>query len=78
MGQFPMPVIVLARLAVSTQDQGKGIGVGMLKEASRLALLIAEHTGIRALSPHPIDADAARFCARFGFPRCVKISCCSS
>ena len=53
MGQFPIPVIVLARLAVSTQDQGKGIGVGMLKEAIRLSLLIAEHAGIRALMTHP-------------------------
>jgi GNAT superfamily N-acetyltransferase len=67
MGQFPIPVIVLARLAVSTQDQGKGIGVGMLKEAIRLALLIAEHAGIRALLTHPIDEDAARFYSRFGF-----------
>lgn len=69
MGQFPIPVIVLARLAVSTQDQGKGIGVGMLKEAIRLALLIAEHAGIRALLTHPIDEDAARFYFRFGFIR---------
>ena len=67
MGQFPIPVIVLARLAVSSQDQGKGIGVGMLKEAIRLALLIAEHAGIRALLTHPIDEDATRFYARFGF-----------
>lgn len=67
MGQFPIPVIVLARLAVSTQDQGKDIGVGMLKEAIRLALLIAEHAGIRALLTHPIDEDAARFYSRFGF-----------
>jgi len=69
MGQFPIPVIVLARLAVSTQDQGKGIGTGMLKEAIRLALLIAEHAGIRALLTHPIDEDAARFYSRFGFIR---------
>ena len=67
MGQFPIPVIVLARLAVSTQDKGKGIGVGMLKEAIRLALLIAEHAGIRALLTHPIDEDAARFYSQFGF-----------
>ncbi|HEY8708106.1 MAG TPA: GNAT family N-acetyltransferase, partial [Burkholderiaceae bacterium] len=28
MGSYPIPVVILARLAVSLQDQGKGIGVG--------------------------------------------------
>lgn len=66
-GQFPIPVIVLARLAVSTQDQGRGIGVGLLKEAIRLALLIAERAGICALLTHPIDENAAHLYSRFGF-----------
>jgi GNAT superfamily N-acetyltransferase len=67
MGQYPVPVVILARLAVSLQDQGRGIGIGMLQDAIRRMLLIAEQAGIRAMLTHPIDEDAARFYTRFGF-----------
>lgn len=67
MGQYPVPVVILARLAVSSQDQGHGIGFGMLRDAIRRTLLIAEQAGIRALLTHPIDEEAARFYSRFGF-----------
>lgn len=67
MGQYPVPVVILARLAVSTQDQGRGIGFGMLQDAIRRTMLIAEQAGIRAMLTHPIDADAASFYTRFGF-----------
>ncbi len=67
MGRFPIPVVILARLAVSAKDQGKGIGIGMLQEAIRRTLAIADHAGVRALLTHPIDDDAARFYRRFGF-----------
>lgn len=49
--QYPVPVVILARLAASTQDQGHGIGSGMLQVAIRRTLLIAEQAGIRALLP---------------------------
>lgn len=32
MGSYPIPVVILARLAVSLPDQGKGIGVGMMQD----------------------------------------------
>lgn len=67
MGQYPLPVVILARLAVSTTDQGRGIGVGLLQNAIRRTMLIAEHAGIRAMLTHPIDEDATRFYTRFGF-----------
>ncbi len=67
MGQYPIPVVILARLAVSTQDQGKGIGFGMLQDAIRRTLLIAEQAGIRAMLTHPIDEEASSFYTRFGF-----------
>jgi GNAT superfamily N-acetyltransferase len=67
MGQYPVPVVILARLAVSLQDQGRGVGFGMLQDAIRRTLLIAEQAGIRALLTHPIDEAAARFYTRFGF-----------
>ena len=67
MGQYPIPVVILARLAVSIQDQGKGIGFGMLQDAIRRTLLIAEQAGIRAMLTHPIDEEASSFYTHFGF-----------
>jgi predicted N-acetyltransferase YhbS len=67
MGQYPVPVVILARLAVSRQDQGHGIGLGLLRDAIRRTILIAEQAGIRAMLTHPIDEEAAKFYARFGF-----------
>lgn len=67
MGQYPVPVVILARLAVSREHQGRGIGVGMLQDAIRRTLVIAEQAGVRAMLTHPIDDDAARFYTRFGF-----------
>lgn len=67
MGAFPIPVIILARLAVSTSCQGEGVGVGMLQDAIGRTLAIADQAGVRALLTHPMDEDAERFYRRFGF-----------
>lgn len=67
MGQYPVPVVILARLAVTSQNQGQGIGFGMLQDAVRRTLLIAEQAGIRAMLTHPVDEEAAHFYTRFGF-----------
>jgi len=67
MGRFPLPVVILARLAVLRENHGRGLGVGMLQDAIRRTLVIAEQAGIRAILTHPIDEDAARFYTRFGF-----------
>lgn len=67
MGKYPVPAVILARLAVSTQDQGRGIGFGLLQDAIRRTMLIAEQAGIRAMLSHPLDEEAARFYTHFGF-----------
>jgi len=67
MGQYPIPVVILARLAVSLQNQGQGIGRGLLQDAIHRTLLISEQAGIRALLTHPLDAEAAQFYTQFGF-----------
>ena len=66
-GAYPVPVVILARLGVSVQDQGLGIGTGLLKDAIRRALMISEQAGIRALLTHPMDEEATRFYRRLGF-----------
>lgn len=67
MGNYPIPVVILARLAVSVANQGQGLGVGMLQDAIRHTLAVADQAGVRALLTHPIDEAAARFYLRFGF-----------
>lgn len=67
MGRFPVPVVILARLAVAQEFQGRGLGAALLRDAIRRTLSIADQAGIRALLTHPIDEAAARFYQRFGF-----------
>jgi len=69
MGSNPIPVVILARLAVSILDQGRGIGIGMLQEAIRRAVAISDQAGVRALLTHPLDDQASHFYQRFGFER---------
>jgi GNAT superfamily N-acetyltransferase len=67
MGQYPIPIVLLARLAVDLAYQGQGVGFGMLQDAIRRTLSIVEQAGIRALLTHPIDDEADAFYRRFGF-----------
>lgn len=63
----PIPVMILARLAVASTHQGKGLGVGLLRDAVVRTLQAAEIGGIRALLVHAISEDARRFYERVGF-----------
>jgi GNAT superfamily N-acetyltransferase len=67
MGRYPIPVMLLARLAVHREAQGLGLGVGLLRDAICRSLQVAEQAGIRALMTHPIDTESAQFYKRFGF-----------
>ncbi|MCO7643536.1 GNAT family N-acetyltransferase, partial [Pseudomonas sp. S 311-6] len=67
MGSYPIPVVILARLAVSRQLHGQGLGIGLLQDAIRRTVAISEQAGVRALLAHPIDAAAEQFYLRFGF-----------
>lgn len=67
MGQYPIPLVILARLAIDRDYQKQGLGVSLLQDAITRTLAIAEHAGIRALLTHPIDAQAEAFYRRFGF-----------
>ncbi len=64
---FPIPVVVLARLAVDDRRHGEGLGAALLADAMRRAVRAAEEVGIRAVVVHAIGQRAARFYGRFGF-----------
>lgn len=67
LAKHPIPLMLLARLAVSTLWQGKGLGSGLLKDAMLRTLQAADIAGIRALAVHAKDDDARTFYERFGF-----------
>jgi GNAT superfamily N-acetyltransferase len=66
MSHHPIPLLVLARLAVHTETQGRGIGIGLLLDALGRTLQVAM-IGVRALAVHAKDDQAAAFCRHFGF-----------
>lgn len=69
MGRHPIPVIILARMAVRKDYQGKGIGAGMLKDAIKRSLAAAGEIGGRAILTHPIDENAVSFYMNYGFEK---------
>ncbi len=65
--RHPIPLMVLARLAVAVEHQGRGVGAALLKDAIGRTLAAAEIAGIRALAVHAKDERAQSFYAHFSF-----------
>ena len=59
LARHPVPVMILARLAVDKAHQRKGLGKTLLKDALLRTALAADIAGIRCLLVHAKD-DAAR------------------
>lgn len=55
----PIPVVVLARLAVAASHHGQGLGRALFQDAARRALYAADAIGVRGLIVHALS-DAAR------------------
>ncbi|WP_020505351.1 GNAT family N-acetyltransferase [Lamprocystis purpurea] len=67
LARHPVPLLLLARLAVGTAWQGQGVGAGLLKDAMRRTVRAAGNVGIRALAAHAKDDAARAFYEHFGF-----------
>ena len=67
MPRYPIPLLVLARLAVHTKAQGRGFGAGLLLDALARTLQVADVIGVRALAVHAKDERAVAFYRHFGF-----------
>lgn len=63
----PVPVMLLARLAVDLNWQGCGLGYSLLQNAVLRTTQAAELAGIRAMLVHAISEDAKHFYRYFGF-----------
>lgn len=65
--RHPIPVILLARLAVDSSEQRLGLGAALLKDALLRTIQAAEIAGLRAMLVHAKDDSAKRFYEKFGF-----------
>ncbi len=63
----PVPVMVLARLAVDQRLQGQQVGGALLKDALHRAISVAQNIGVRALLVHALNDRARQFYAHYGF-----------
>jgi GNAT superfamily N-acetyltransferase len=67
LARHPVPIVLLARLAVDHRWQGEGVGKGLLKDAMLRTLQAADIAGIRALAVHAKDESVRGFYDRFDF-----------
>ena len=65
-GRYPVPIILMARFAVDSAEQGKGLGRALFRDALRRALSGAEAIGGRAFLVHAKDEAARAFYLKFG------------
>ncbi len=67
LARHPIPVMILARLAVSRDWQGRGVGPALLRDALLRTLQAADIAGIRAFVVHAKDENARAFYEHFDF-----------
>ncbi len=69
--RFPIPAVLIARLAVDSRVQGQGLGAYLFEEALGLTLQLARAgpLAFRLLVTDAIDERAVTFYARFGLQR---------
>ena len=63
----PVPVVLLARLAVDQSTRGKGLGEGLLLDALQRSLDISSGLGVHAVEVDALDDKAAAFYRKYGF-----------
>jgi predicted N-acetyltransferase YhbS len=63
----PIPVVILARLAIDTSVQGKGVGRALFRDAALRVMQAADAIGIRGIIVHAISQQAKDFYIALGF-----------
>ncbi|WP_228021016.1 GNAT family N-acetyltransferase [Microcystis sp. LEGE 08355] len=63
----PIPVVILARLAVDTSYQGQGLGRGLFRDGALRVVKAAYTIGIRGIIVHAISEEAKNFYFALGF-----------
>jgi len=63
----PIPIVILARLAIDVTRQGQGLGAALLRDAVVRCRDAADIIGVRAIVVRAMSEDAKRFYLRYGF-----------
>ncbi|MBI6529002.1 GNAT family N-acetyltransferase [Proteus vulgaris] len=63
----PIPVIILARLAVDKTFHGRGLGADLLRDAVLRCYHVAENIGVKAIMVHALTENAKHFYLHNGF-----------
>lgn len=63
----PIPVMVLARLAVDRRAQGIKLGAALLQDAVKRAVTVSQNAGVRGLLVHALHERAKQFYEYYGF-----------
>lgn len=63
----PIPVVVLARLAVDRSLHGRGLGRALVRDAGRRVIQAADTIGIRGMIVQALSTEAKAFYERVGF-----------
>lgn len=63
----PLPVVVMGRLAVSLDCQGKSVATSLMLDAFDRVLAVRETIGVTALMVHALSEDVVPFYEKFGF-----------
>lgn len=63
----PIPVLVLARLAIDRRAQGIHLGAALLQDAVNRTVAVSRNTGVRALLVHALHERAKGFYQHYGF-----------
>jgi GNAT superfamily N-acetyltransferase len=63
----PVPVAVLARMAVDRESQGRGIGRAMFRDAALRVTQAADAIGIRGIIVHALSDAVKKFYLALGF-----------
>lgn len=71
MPNYPIPVMILARLAVSREYKNLGVGKSLLKDALLRTLQASSIAGLKAIIAHAKDEDARNFYLKYGFEKSV-------
>lgn len=66
----PIPVVLLGRLAINKEWQGKGIGRSLFRDAAIRVFQAAEAIGVRGIVVHAISDEARKFWNAIGFSEC--------
>ena len=75
LGNYPVPIVLIARLAVDQKEQGHGLGASLLKDALLRSAQASDIVGCRAVLVHAKNHTARRSTASLALSRRLSMIC---